>query len=128
MRIRTCTITRSVIVGGALGLITATVVIFGFVVSHRKTIATTTAFADVEFSRLRARFVNQEPLVDMSRREASRASAQPVGIARLRSFHTVIFDTRGGLRLVRIDVPYWLARQFAGRTGEFRWLGQLTFR
>jgi len=127
MRIRTWTVTRSVIVGGALGLITATVVIFGFVVSHRKTIATTTAFADVEFSRLRARFMNQEPLVDMSRREASRASAQSVGIARLRSFHTVIFDTRGGQRLVRIDVPYWLARQFAGRTGEFRWLGQLTF-
>jgi len=81
MRIRTWTVTRSVIVGGALGLITATVVIFGFVVSHRTSIATTTAFADVEFSRLRARFMNQEPLVDMSRREASRASAQSVGIA-----------------------------------------------
>jgi len=127
MRIRTCTITRSVIVGGALGLITATVVIFGFVVSHRTSIATTTAFADVEFSRLRARFMNQEPLVDMSRREASRASAQSVGVAPLRVFHTVIFDTRGGQRLVRIDVPYWFARQFAGRTDEFRWLGQLTF-
>ena len=78
MRIRTWTVTRSVIVGGALGLITATVVIFGFVVSHRTSIATTTAFADVEFSRLRARFMNQEPLVDMSRRVASRASAQSV--------------------------------------------------
>ena len=39
----------------------------------------------------------------------------------------MIYDTRGGQRLVRIDVPYWFARKFAGRNGEFKWLGQLTF-
>jgi hypothetical protein len=59
-----------------------------------------------------------------------RASVNPVvsqGVAPLRSFHTVIFDTRGSERLVRITVPYWFARQFAGRDRAFRWLGQLTF-
>jgi hypothetical protein len=41
--------------------------------------------------------------------------------------HTVIFDTRGNQRIVRITVPYWSLRYFAGRSGEFRWLGELTF-
>jgi hypothetical protein len=46
--------------------------------------------------------------------------------APLHSFNTVIFDTRGGHRLVRIKVPYRFARFFGRGTG-FRWLGQLTF-
>ena len=32
-----------------------------------------------------------------------------------------------GDRMVRITVPYWFARRFAGRKGRFEWLGQLTF-
>jgi hypothetical protein len=62
----------------------------------------------------------------MSRREASDISLAPYAVAPLRSFHTAIFDARGRDRLIRIDVPYWFARRFA-RTGEFRWLGELTF-
>src|SRR5206468_2681772 len=111
----------------ALAAITSVCVSFGFVVSHRTSVATTVQSADVEFSRLRARFTNQQPLLDMSRREASAVAARSTGAATLRSFHTVIFDTRGGQRLVRIDVPYWFARRFAGRNREFKWLGQLTF-
>lgn len=121
------TLARFVFLGLALAAGTSICLIFGFVVSHRTSIAATTASADVEFSRLRGRFGNQQPLLDMSRREPSGVAAQPAGAAPLRSFHTVIFDTRGGQRLVRIDVPYWFARRFAGRDGEFRWLGQLTF-
>jgi hypothetical protein len=83
--------------------------------------------ADAEFAHLRARFVDEQPLVDMSRREPSGTATRPAVATPLRSFHTVIFDTRGGRRLVRIDVPYWFARRFAGRDGEFTWLGQLTF-
>jgi hypothetical protein len=127
MHNRTWTVRRFVVVGGALAAITAAIVIFSFVVSHRTSIATTTEFADVEFSRLRARFVHQQPLLDMSRREATAVAARTAGAAPLRSFHTVIFDTRGGERLVRIEVPYWFARRFAGRDREFKWLGQLTF-
>jgi hypothetical protein len=29
--------------------------------------------------------------------------------------------------MVGVTVPYGFARLFAGRDGEFRWLGQLTF-
>jgi hypothetical protein len=46
--------------------------------------------------------------------------------ARLHSFHTVIFDTRGDQRMVRITVPYRVGRLF-GRSAGFRWLGELTF-
>jgi len=98
-----------------------------FVVSHRTSVAASVQQADVEFSSLRARFADQQPLLDMSHREAAEP---PTGSRRslpLRTFHTVIFDTRGGQRLVRIDVPYWFARRFAGRDREFVWLGQLTF-
>jgi hypothetical protein len=123
----TWTVTRFVLVGGAVAALTAAIVMGSFVVSHRTSIATTPEFADVEFSRLRARFVNQQPLLDMSRREAHAVTTRTAGAPPLRSFHTVIFDTRGGQRLVRIDVPYWFARRFAGRAGEFKWLGQLTF-
>ena len=28
---------------------------------------------------------------------------------------------------MHITVPYWFVRLFAGRNGEFKWLGQLTF-
>jgi hypothetical protein len=100
---------------------------FGFVVNHRTSVATSAQLAGIEFSRLRAHFVNERPLLDMNRREASEVTALRANVAHLRSFHTVIFDTRGGQRLVRIDVPYWFARRFAGRDGEFKWLGQLTF-
>jgi hypothetical protein len=60
------------------------------------------------------------------RQRQVRAQA-PVGTARsVHSFHTVIFDTRGGERLVHISAPFWFVRAFA-RDGEFRWLGELTF-
>jgi hypothetical protein len=127
MQSRTWTVTRYFVLGGALAATTAVGVIVGFVMTHRTSIAMTTDRADAEFSRLRARFVDDQPLVDMSRREGSGVARAPAGTTPLTSFHTVIFDTRGGHRLVRIDVPYWFARRFAGREGEFTWLGQLTF-
>ena len=118
---------RRVAVGGALAAIAAIGVAIGFVVSHRSSVAMTAELANAEFARVRARFVDEQPLLDMSRRHASRVATGPAVTTSLRSFHTVIFDTRGSRRLVRIDVPYWFARRFAGRDGEFRWLGQLTF-
>ena len=127
MGTRTHTVTGLVVFGGALVAVAALGVAFGFVVSHRTSVAVSRQLADVEFLRLRARFVDQQPLLDMGRREASENAITPGRVAPLRSFHTVVFDTRGRQRLVRIDVPYWFARRFAGRTHEFRWLGQLTF-
>ena len=57
-----------------------------------------------------------------SRSPATAASARP-----LRAFHTVIFDCRGGDRLVEVSVPFWLGRTYARHDGSFAWLGELTF-
>ena len=121
------TVSRFLSLGGALAIVTIFVSAFWFVASHRTSVPMSPDRADIEFARLRTRFINQEPLLDMNRRErsASTRASGPV-VAPLRSFHTVIFDTRGSDRLIRIDVPYWFARRFAGG-GEFTWLGQLTF-
>ena len=122
---------RSLVLVVALGAAIAALVVIGtgfwFFLSHRDAMAISAQLAEVEFSQLRARFDTQQPLVDMNRREASEMPVVSQGVTPLRSFHTVIFDTRGGPRIVRITVPYWFARRFAGRDGEFRWLVQLTF-
>jgi len=81
-----------------------------FVWTHRDSRTTTAAGAEAEFDRLRS--------------EVSRISR---GSGPIRAFHTVIFDTRGGDRLVRVTAPLWLARRYARHDGEFRWLGELTF-
>jgi hypothetical protein len=47
--------------------------------------------------------------------------------APIHSFHTVIFDTRGGERLVHLTAPPVFVRLLAHRDGRFRWLGELTF-
>jgi hypothetical protein len=98
-----------------------------FFLSHRDSVPASAQLAEAEFSQLRARFSNQQPLIDMSRREPPALAAVLPAVGPLRSFHTVIFDTRGGQRIVRITVPYRFARRYAGRDGEFKWLGQLTF-
>jgi hypothetical protein len=129
MKRRTRTVARYAGLGVVLAVVMIVVAAFSFFSSHRSSVAITARLADNEFSRLRARFVNEQPLLDMGRRQVSEMSAVSAvsAVAQLRVFHTVIFDTRGGQRLVRIDVPYWFARRFAGRDREFKWLGQLTF-
>ena len=118
-----------VLVGLALAAVVLAAIGVGlwFFLSHREVVAASAQVAEAEFSDLRGRFSNQPPLLDMSLREASAAPPVSNATARLRSFHTVIFDTRGGERIVRIAVPYWFARRFAAHDGEFKWLGQLTF-
>jgi hypothetical protein len=85
------------------------------------------ATANAEFLELRARFADQQPLLDMRERKAREKGRVAGTVGPLHGFHTVIFDTRGRQRLVHITVPYWFARQSAGHAGQFRWLGELTF-
>jgi hypothetical protein len=107
-----------------LSLVVAAV---GFIVSHRTSVTASPRSAESEFAELRTRFAGQQPLLDMGARRVSEPSREPQTATALRSFHSVIFDTRGGQRVVRIAVPYWFARLYADRRGDFRWLGQLTF-
>jgi hypothetical protein len=98
-----------------------------FVVAHRQSISMAPSEADTTFAQIRARFSQQPPLMDMGQRQPSTAVSAAARPQPLRTFHTVIFDTRGGERLIRISVPYWFARQYARHNGEFRWLGEMTF-
>ena len=89
-----------VFVGFSLGIAALAIGVgLWFFLSHRNTVAVSPQLAEIEFSELRARFSNQEPLIEMSRREASETPAVSHGVAPLRSFHTIIFDTRGGHRI-----------------------------
>jgi hypothetical protein len=109
-------------IGAASVVLAAAILAFWFVASHRQVDPASPQLAEAEFSALRVRFTGQQPLLDMTRREPADAvavsSSRP---APLHSVHTVIFDRRGGDRLIRITVPYWFARRSA-----FNWLGQLT--
>src|SRR5262245_23231611 len=122
---------RSIMLVVGLGMTVVVLTAIGvgtwFFLSHRDAVPASAQLAETEFSQLRERFSNQQPLLDMSRREASAVPVVSNANAPLRSFHTVIFDTREGERIVRMTVPYWFARRFAGRDREFKWLGQLTF-
>ena len=118
---------RFLSLGGTLAILAVTGAGFWFVVTHRNAVAVSTQVAETEFFQMRARFANQRPLLDMRRRQVTERSGVSQSVAPLRSFHTVVFDKRGGQRIVRITVPYWLACRFAGRDRVFRWLGQLTF-
>jgi hypothetical protein len=98
-----------------------------FFLSHHQSSPVTERSAESEFSQLRSRFSTQQPLIEMSLRQPADTPVIGQPIVPLRTFHTVIFDTRGSERIVRITVPFWFARLFADRHGEFKWLGQLTF-
>lgn len=98
-----------------------------FFLSHHESRPVSQQAAEAEFSQLRSRFSTQPPLLDMSLRQPVDTSTREQSVVPLHTFHTVIFDTRGSQRLVHITVPYWFARLFADRDGEFHWLGQLTF-
>ena len=113
------------VVGTMIVVIPIIVGVTFFFRHHRSEMASTQA-AEAEFQRLRARFGDQLPLLDMRERRPITDVRASQASARLRSFHTVIFDTRGARRIVRITVPYWFGRLF-GRGAGFRWLGQLTF-
>jgi hypothetical protein len=97
-----------------------------YVERHRTSLAMSPDAAESEFQQLRARFAGHPPLVDMNARTVAAYAPSP-SAAPVRSFHTVIFDTRGGHRLVHLTAPYGFARLFAHRDGRFRWLGELTF-
>jgi hypothetical protein len=115
-------ITLGVVFAGAGALAGA---VFFYFAHHHSEYASAQS-AESEFQRLRTRFAGQSPLLDMQARRAHiNASLQQTG-ATLHRFHAMIFDTRGGQRIVRIMVPYRFGRLFGRRDG-FRWLGQLTF-
>lgn len=115
-------------IGACAGLLVTGACVAAYFETHHQSLTVSAETADAEFLRLRARFAGQKPLLDMRARQV----VEPTGSASadaapIRSFHTVIFDTRGGSRLIHLAAPRAVARLFAHRDGRFRWLGELTF-
>ena len=117
----------SAVTGAVIIALTAVGMGLWFFVSHHESNPVSKQSAEAEFSQLRSRFSTQQPLIDMSLRQSADTPSIGRLVVPLHTVHTVIFDTRDGERIVHIAVPYWFARLFADRHGEFRWLGQLTF-
>ena len=118
---------RAIGICAALLVFSAVTAAVWFVVRHRDARSATASAASVEFEHLRSRFTGEQPLLDMRVRTAQPGAAAAPLRAPLRAFHTVVFDTRGRDRLVKITVPYWLGRRYARHDGTFAWLGELTF-
>ena len=55
----------------------------------------------------------------------ARSSISP-SATKLSQYHALIYDSRAGGRLVRINVPWWFAKRFVAPDGEFKGLGRLT--
>ena len=127
MKRATQSIMLSVVTGAVIIALTAVGMGLWFFVSHHQSNPVSEQSAEAEFSQLRSRFSTQQPLIDMSNRQPLYTPTTGQSVAPLRTFHTVVFDTRSSQRIVHITVPYWFARLFASRDGEFKWLGQLTF-
>jgi hypothetical protein len=122
-------IARFGLLAGVMGMTMAFVVLIAgtaFFFHHHRSEKASVQTAEAEFQGLRARFADQRPLLDMHERRPVTDVGGPQPGAPLHSCNTIIFDTRGDHRIVRITVPYRFAR-FFGRGAGFRWLGQLTF-
>jgi hypothetical protein len=119
---------RFTLIAAGLAAIAGVAIVAGsvFFFRHHHSQRASAQTAEVEFQRLRERFAGQRPLLDIQARRAPADAAPSRAAATLHSFHTVIFDTRGDQRIVRLTVPYRVGRLFALR-GGFRWLGELTF-
>jgi hypothetical protein len=127
MKRPTRSIVFSFVTSAVIIVLTAVSMGLWFFVSHHESNPVSKQSAEAEFSHLRSRFSTQQSLIDMNLRQPLDTPTTGQSVASLHTVHTVIFDTRGSQRIVHITVPYWFARLFADRDGEFRWLGQLTF-
>ena len=82
---------------------------------HVSAESSSTESAEAEFSRERARFAGQQPLVEISGdsdnptvRKVS-APSEAVERVALQTLHARVYDPDEG-RIVRVDVPFWMIR------------------
>src|SRR5690349_23988466 len=103
--------TLLIAIGVCAALLVAVPATAMYFLHHHQSLTVSADVADAEFAKLRARFAGQRPLLDMTERET--IAVQGAGGGAIHSFHTVIFDTRRGPRLVHLTAPSAFARLFA---------------
>src|SRR4051812_42787533 len=82
-----------------------------FVKSHIDVRQTTTTAASEDFQTIRARFVNQKPLIELDDRgNFVHANVdRPAGTAPPQTLNVLIFDPKDE-KVVRMELPFWLLR------------------
>jgi len=112
-----CVLALVVVVGGGIYMFR----------QHVQTESASTQDVQQEFEQARQRFAGQQPLVEIPRSDSDDRQVlvhKPLETAKppanLRSIRVLAYDPREG-RLVRVDVPVWLARMaMSGRGGAGR--------
>jgi hypothetical protein len=85
---------------GATMAVIALIAGTAFFFRHHRSERASAQTAGAEFERIRARFGDQHPLLDMHERRPLTDAGGPQTGRPLHSFNTIIFDTRGGERLL----------------------------
>jgi len=97
-----------------------------WVYSHVRTETVAQETAGDSFSRARARFTGQQPLIEIRDRDqvvihrSDEAPPAAAEIPKLKTLHAMVYDPDEG-RMVNIDVPFWLLR-LAPSGGRFSFL------
>jgi hypothetical protein len=118
--------TRSLVPTLAAVAILAGGAVLTFVAQHRSSRSASAAAAATELDRNRAKFSGARPLVDMAQRRAPAEAPGRLTVPPVHGIHTLVFDTRGGGRLVEVSAPFWMVKLLA-RGGRLHSLGELTF-
>jgi hypothetical protein len=100
-----------IVVVGVLCVIGMAAAGLWFVKSHVDIRATTTASASADFQTIRARFVNQRPLIELDDRGnfVHANTDRPAGTVQPTSLNIMAFDSKDE-RVVRMDLPFWMLR------------------
>jgi hypothetical protein len=85
-----------------------------FIYRHVNTTFTATETAESEFTRARARFAGQQPLIELRRDDEPLIHREMVAEApptayKLEALRVLAYDRHAG-KLVRVSIPFWLLR------------------
>src|SRR5262249_60323212 len=106
-----------IVVVGILGLVSLAAAGLWFAKTHIDVRSTSAAVVATDFEKVRERFANQKPLIELDERghflraNGNRPNSEP----RPNTLNIMAFDPDEG-RVVRMDIPFWLLRLKMGGT------------
>ena len=106
-----------IVVFGILGVIAMAAAGLWFVKSHIDIRPATTAAVSSDFQSVRARYVDQKPLVELDERGnfLHANTDRPAGTQRPQTLNIMAFDADDE-KVVRVDLPFWLLRLKMGNS------------
>ena len=101
----------AIVVFGILGVIAMAAAGLWYVKSHVNIQSATTQVASADFQTIRARFVDQKPLIELDERGnfLHANTDRPAGTTRPQTLTILAFDSNDE-KVVRVELPFWLLR------------------